>query len=81
MTFPCDFPIKIMGERRDDFAQLVLAIVQKHAPDFTGENMEIRASVQSRYLSVTCTIRATSRAQIDGLYRELTSNPMIKFVL
>jgi putative lipoic acid-binding regulatory protein len=81
LTFPCDFPVKVMGEHRDDFAQTILEIVLKHAPDFVGETMEIRASAQSRYLSVTCTVRAVSQEQLDRLYRELTSHPMVKIVL
>ena len=81
LEFPCDFPIKIMGTRSDDFAQSVVAIVLRHAPDFAGESVEMRASSSGNYLSVTCTIRATSRAQLDALYLELTAHPQVKVVL
>lgn len=81
LEFPCDFPIKIMGTRSDDFAQSVVAIVLRHAPDFAGESVEMRASSSGNYLSVTCTIRATSRAQLDALYLELTGHPQVKVVL
>lgn len=81
LKFPVDFPIKIMGERRDDFAQTVVAIVLRHAPDFRPETVEMRASAKGNYLSVTCTVRATSRAQLDALYRELTGHPSVKMVL
>ncbi len=81
LQFPCDFPIKIMGQRNDDFAQHVLAIVLRHAPDYATETLEMRASSGGKYLSVTCTIRATSRAQLDALYRELTAHPLVKVVL
>ncbi len=81
LEFPCDFPLKIMGPRHDDFAQAILAVVQRHAPDFDGSTMEMRVSSKGGYLSLTCTIRATSREQLDALYRELTSHPMVKVVL
>ena len=63
------------------FAQSVLAIVQAHAPDFDGSTMEMRTSKQGKYLSVTCTIRATSREQLDALYKELCDHPMVVMVL
>ena len=79
--FPSDFPLKIMGKRHDDFAQSVLDIVLRHAPDFDGATMEMRASAKGNYLSLTCTIRATSKQQLDDLYRELSSHPMVSMVL
>jgi putative lipoic acid-binding regulatory protein len=81
LEFPCDFPIKIMGRRVDGYAQAVLAIVQRHAPDFDGATVEMRASKQGGYLSLTCTLRATSRTQLDALYRELSAHPLVKVVL
>ncbi len=81
LVFPCDFPIKIMGTRTDDFAQNVVEIVQRHAPDFAAESVEMRASGSGTYLSVTCTVRAVSKAQLDALYRELSSHPQVKMVL
>ena len=81
LEFPCDFPIKIMGKTHDELAQSVLAIVARHAPDFDGATMEMRASSGGNYLSLTCTVRATSKPQLDALYRELSSHPLIKVVL
>jgi putative lipoic acid-binding regulatory protein len=81
IEYPCEFPIKIMGNAQDGFAQTVLEIVLRHAPDFDGAAMGMRASRTGKYLSVTCVIRATSREQLDGLYRELSSHPMITMVL
>ena len=81
LEFPCDFPLKIMGVRGDDFAQSMLAIVLRHAPDFVAEHMEMRVSSGGKYLSVTCTIRATSKPQLDALYTELTAHPQVKVVL
>ncbi len=81
LTFPTDFPLKIMGARTEDFAQQVVAVVLEHAPDFDPATVEMRASSNGTYLSLTCTVRATSREQLDNLYRALTSHPLIKVVL
>lgn len=81
LEFPTDFPLKIMGATVDGFAQTVLEIVQRHAPDFDGSTIEMRPSKGGNYLSLTCTIRATSKSQLDALYTELSSHPMIKVVL
>ena len=81
IEFPSDFPIKIMGVRSDDFAQLVLEEVLRHDPDFDGGTMEMRPSRKGSYLSLTCTVRATSQRQLDALYRELSAHPLVKVVL
>ena len=81
LEFPCDFPLKIMGARVDDFAQTVAQVVSRHAPEFDAATMEMRLSAKGNYLSLTCTVRATSQAQLDALYRELTAHPLVKVVL
>ncbi len=81
LEFPCDFPLKIMGARTDDFAQVVASVVLRHAPDFDPATTEMRPSKAGNYLALTCTIRAVSQAQLDNLYRELSSHPMVKVVL
>lgn len=81
LEFPCDFPLKIMGLANAALAQAVLDVVVSHAPDFDGATMEMRASSGGKYVSLTCTIKATSKAQLDALYRELTAHPLVKVVL
>jgi len=81
LAFPCDFPIKVMGRKTPGFAQTVMDIVLKHAPDFDASTIEMRPSRQGRYLSVTCVVRATSRDQLDQLYRELCDHPSVVMVL
>ncbi|MBK9219792.1 MAG: DUF493 domain-containing protein [Uliginosibacterium sp.] len=81
LEFPCDFPLKIMGKREDHFAQTIAEVVLRHAPDFDPATMEMRPSSKGNYLALTCTIRATSKPQLDDLYRELSSHPMVKVVL
>ena len=81
LEFPCEFPIKIMGARVDDFAQTVLEVVLRHAPDFDAAAMQMRPSSKGNYLSINCTVNATSQAQLDALYVELSSHPLVKVVL
>ena len=81
LAFPCDFPIKVMGRKERGFAQTVTDIVRKHAPDFDPSTVEMRPSRQGTYLSVTCVVRATSREQLDALYRELCDHPTVVMVL
>jgi putative lipoic acid-binding regulatory protein len=81
IEYPCDFPIKVLGKTQAGFAQTVLGIVRAHVPDFDGSTMEMKTSKQGKYLSVTCVVRATSREQLDGLYRALCDHPMVVMVL
>jgi len=70
-----------MGAAVDGFAQAVVEVVLRHAPDYDPAGIEIRPSKGAKYLSLTCTVNATSQAQLDALYRELTSHPLVKIVL
>ena len=81
IEYHCDFPIKVLGRTQAGFAQAVLEIVRVHAPDFDGATMEMKSSKRGKYLSVTCVIRATSRQQLDDLYRALCDHPMVVMVL
>ncbi|OHC90691.1 MAG: hypothetical protein A3J87_01910 [Sideroxydans sp. RIFOXYB12_FULL_59_6] len=81
IDFPCDFPIKVFGIAQQGFAQAMAEAVQVHAPDFDVANIEMRASSGAKYLSLTCTVRVTSREQLDDIYRALSSHPMVKMVL
>jgi len=81
LTYPCDFPIKVMGRREAGFAQSVMEIVLRHAPDFQPATMEMRPSRQGRYLSLTVTVQARSREQLDALYRDLCDHPSVVMVL
>lgn len=81
IEYPSDFPIKIMGVMQDTFAQTMLQLVMEHDPSFHADRMEMRPSSKGTYLSLTVTVRATSREQLDNLYRALSSHPMVKVVL
>lgn len=81
LEFPTEFPIKIMGHTIDGFADTVLEIVLSHAPDFDAASMTMKPSKHGKYISLTCTINAVSRAQLDDLYRELSAHPLVILVL
>ena len=81
IEFPSDFPLKIMGLAIEGFAQDIAELVVRHAPEFDAASIEMRPSKTGKYLSLTCIVRATSQAQLDGLYVALTAHPMVKVVL
>ena len=81
IQYPCDFPVKILGHTQAGFAQAIVEVVKRHAPDFDAATLELRTSKRRNYLSVTCVIRATSREQLDSLYQELCDHPMVVMVL
>jgi len=81
LTFPTPFPIKVMGRREEGYAQAILEVVLRHAPDYDPATMEMRPSKAGTYLSLTVTINARSREQLDALYKELSGHPMVTMVL
>ncbi len=81
LEFPCDFPIKAMGRSDSGFEAKALAIVRGHVPDFDVANMRSAISREGNYISVTFDLRATSREQLDELYRELTACKELLMVL
>ncbi|MES2500913.1 MAG: DUF493 domain-containing protein [Pseudomonadota bacterium] len=81
IEFPCDFPIKVMGETHADFTNEVVKTIQRLIPDFDTANIEMRGSSGGKYISLTCTVYVISKPQLDDIYRALTSHPMVKVVL
>ena len=81
IEYPCEFPIKIMGHTRAGFAQAMLEVISRHAPDFNGATLEMKSSKHGKCLSIPCVINATSRVQLDALYQELCDHPMVVMVL
>ena len=81
LSFPCDFPLKIMGAAIPEFRARVLEIVLRHAPDLDTATVVERPSTGGRYLSLTVVVNARSREQLDALYRELTACELITVVL
>ena len=81
IEYPSRFPIKVMGTKADGFVNAVTTIARQFDPSFDASTVELRDSSAGNYLGVTITITATSRAQLDDLYRALSSHPMVKVVL
>lgn len=81
LTFPCPFPIKIIGKSSDEFEGIVLGILNQHAPDLGEGAITLHYSKHDKYISITATINATSREQLDNVYRALSSHPDVIMAL
>lgn len=81
IDYPSAFPIKVMGERTDGFVHAIASIARQFDPAFDPSTIELRESSGGKYIGVTITVTATSREQLDELYRTLSTHPMVKVVL
>lgn len=81
IRYPTDFPIKIVGINQHGFEAQIAQVLRAHAPDFDVASIQVRESRAGKYLSISATITARSRSQLDALYLELTRHPMVRVVL
>ncbi|MBP7568314.1 MAG: DUF493 family protein [Burkholderiaceae bacterium] len=81
IEYPSQFPIKVMGPKADGFVHAITAVAHQFDPAFDASTIELRDSKGGNYLGITITVTATSREQLDELYRTLSSHPMVKVVL
>jgi putative lipoic acid-binding regulatory protein len=81
IEYPCKFPIKVMGTKVDGLVHAITLITKQFDPEFDTSTIELRESKGGKYLGVTVTVNATSREQLDELYRTLSTHPMVKVVL
>ena len=81
IEYPSRFPIKVMGANVEGFVHAVTAVAKNFDPAFDASTVEIRPSSGGKYLGVTVTVTATSREQLDELYRTLSTHPLVKVVL
>ena len=81
IDYPSLFPIKVMGVKTDGFVHAITQTAERFDPAFDASTIELRPSKAGNYLGVTITVMATSREQLDDLYRALSSHPMVKVVL
>jgi putative lipoic acid-binding regulatory protein len=79
--YPSAFPIKVMGHNADGFVDAMVSVVRQFDHAFDASAVELRTSRGGKYLGVTLTVTATSREQLDALYRTLSTHPMVKVVL
>ncbi|MCF6288331.1 MAG: DUF493 domain-containing protein [Proteobacteria bacterium] len=81
LTFPCDYPVKVMGINTEKFKQEILFIVQKHFHSVTEADLRTNKSKTGKYQAVTITVPATSRLQLEALYREIKVHKDVKWTL
>ncbi len=81
IEYPSAFPIKVMGAQAEGFVEAIVAVARHFDPGFDPATVETRPSKAGNYLGITITVTATSREQLDELYRTLTTHPMVKVVL
>lgn len=81
IEFPCDYPIKVLGEQGDGFVELVVDIVRRHDPELCEERISYRESGKGRYLSVQLVITATGTDQLQALFAELKASGRVALVL
>ncbi|KQY83461.1 MULTISPECIES: DUF493 family protein [Roseateles] len=81
IEYPSQFPIKVMGAHVDGFVEAIAHVARQFDPGFDAATIEQRPSKGGNYLGLTITITATSREQLDEIYRTLTTHPMVKVVL
>jgi len=79
--FPCQFPIKAMGKNTGEFDSLVVGIVRRHAEDIKEGAVKIKSSKGDKFLSITVTIEAQSKRQLDAIYQDLNDSPAVIMVL
>ena len=79
LTFPCELPIKVLGRNEAAFRDAAIAIVRAHYGD--AHRVAEQLSREGAYLSLTITVRAASREQIDAVYLDLVAAPQILLVL
>ena len=81
IDYPSRFPIKVMGANVEGYVHAVTAIARQFDPAFDASTIELRPSSGGKYMGVTVTVNATSREQLDELYRTLSTHPLVKVVL
>lgn len=81
IEYPSQFPIKVMGQKVDGLVAAITSVAHQFDPKFDASTIELRESKGGNYLGVTITVTATSREQLDELYRTLSTHPMVKVVL
>jgi putative lipoic acid-binding regulatory protein len=81
LQFPCDFPLKVMGRTGPEFETAVVAILRRHFPALGEAAMTLRPSSGGKYTAISVVVRAESRAQMDALYRDLTTCPHVAMAL
>jgi len=81
IEFPCDYPIKVLGRRVDEFDEIIFAVIERHSPGFDRHSTTVKASSKGTFTSVTVTINATGPEQLDQLHQELLATGLVQMVI
>lgn len=81
IEFPCEYPIKVLGRSCDEFHPGVLAVVERHAPGFDSERIQVKASRGGTFVSITVIIEATGKAQLSALHQDLMATGLVSMVI
>jgi uncharacterized protein len=80
-VFPTEYPLKVAGKNTPSLETAVVEIVRKHVADFDATTLTVRESKGGKYLAVSLTFTAQSKAQLDALYVDLTAHPEVLWAL
>ena len=81
ISYPCEFPVKVFGHTQHGFVEAITDLMLQHDPDFKASDITLRNSKTAKYVSLTCTINATSREQLDAIYQALCDHPLVVMAL
>lgn len=81
LEFPCEFPVKVFGKDSAEFERVVFEAISTHVPGLQPDAVTRHASSKGNYVALTVTFTATSKLQLDSIYRELTSQPLVLMAL
>jgi uncharacterized protein len=81
IEFPCDYPIKVLGRQADEFEQVIYATVEKHAPGFDRQRVQIKTSRKDTFFSYTIIITATGQDQLEALHQDLMNTGLVQMVI
>ncbi len=81
LTFPCDFTIKVIGKASDKFETIVLELIRHHLPDLSEHAIQSRPSENGKYQALSITVHVQSKAELDAIYKELSSSPDVLMAL
>lgn len=81
IEFPCDYPIKVMGEAHAELHHHVLQVMERHAPGFDHSKITVRDSSKGKWQSITLVITATGKPQLEAIFADLKTSRRVKMVL
>ncbi|RLQ21250.1 DUF493 family protein [Seongchinamella sediminis] len=81
IEFPCDYPIKVLGRRSDEFRGIILEVFERHAPGFDQQTITVKDSAKGTFTSLTITITATGKEQLEALHQDLLATGHVQMVI